>query len=889
MKLQYIIHALVLVVLIGCNKSEEIELQNNRKQLNLPVFTATFDNENSRTYVDDNLYMRWTADDSLSIFTATTFNQKYVFDGETGDNSGTFSAVNTGQFGTGNTISTNYAVYPYSKSTKISEDGTITLTLPEKQSYAQNSFGVNANTMVAATKNANDYLLLFKNVGGYLKLKLYGDNVTVGSIALSGNNGEKIAGTATVSVRSDELPSVTMGDGATTTITLDCGNGVKLGTSADTATEFWFVVPPTTFENGISVTVYDIDGKPCFFASSTSLTIARNSVDTMAAIEVKCDIPNNQIWYSSVDGKVVEPYKSDRFGANITSNVYKNGKGVITFDGEVTEINAEAFFNCTSMTNIKVPNSVTEIGHHAFEECKLLKNFIIPDGIKWIGVETFYGCMSLASITIPNSVISIENNAFHGCRSLTNITIPEGLKNIMSHAFQYCSSLTSINIPNGVTSIGWGAFDGCSSLTSVDIPDGVVSIEEWTFAHCSKLSNINIPNGVTHIGYRAFLECKSLKSVTIPSSVTSIGDEVFSRCSSLSGMYSDYSSADNRCLIVDGVLKAFAPAGLTEYTIPHEVTSIGDTAFQGCSSLASITIHSGVTSIGEYAFNSCIALTSITIPNSVTSIGDRALSACYNLKYLYCESTSVPSLGKESIEVHNLKAIYVPSTSTDAYKAAEGWKDYADKIVGISTEISKDNWSFLRDELIYGSFWDSSKSVPVEACNDMYTIDSMKNAKERFYDASIYKFWDGVIETAENNGQINYFHSGPVHYPFSYFIDMGRGIKIDQLRVWQRFDYLWSKYSPKTFEIWISNDSNAADGILEDWELVGQYTIEKPAIEAEAEQEAINGSHFWIYPEIKKLTREFRYLRFKCITDFSGEGYIGCLSELSLYGVSVVK
>ena len=102
------------------------------------------------------------------------------------------------------------------------------------------------------------------------------------------------------------------------------------------------------------------------------------------------------------------------------------------------------------------------------------------------------------------------------------------------------------------------------------------------------------------------------------------------------------------------------------------------------------------------------------------------------------------------------------------------------------------------------------------------------------------------------------------------------------MRVWQRYDYLYKTYGPRVFEIWISDDANAADGILEDWELVGTYAIVKAATDAEAMQEAIDGHEFWIYPADVDFTRQFQYLRFKCLDDF-GSGTIGCLSELTLW------
>ena len=133
-------------------------------------------------------------------------------------------------------------------------------------------------------------------------------------------------------------------------------------------------------------------------------------------------IPSNQIRYTSSDGNVVEPSYTDDFGANITDNTYENGIGIITFDGNVTNIGYEAFSGCESLTSITIPDSVTSIGSEAFYGCENLTSVTIGNSVTSIGDGAFYDCESLTSITIPNSVTTIEYNAFDGCTSLTSIT-----------------------------------------------------------------------------------------------------------------------------------------------------------------------------------------------------------------------------------------------------------------------------------------------------------------------------------------------------------------------------------------------------------------------------------------------------------------------------------
>ena len=235
-------------------------------------------------------------------------------------------------------------------------------------------------------------------------------------------------------------------------------------------------------------------------------------------------------------------------------------------------------FNSNS-ESYDIHTSCKSIFKDAFYNCSSLTSIVIPDSVTSIGDGAFYYCSSLTSINIPNSVTSIGDDTFSGCSKLTSITIPNGVRSIGDFAFDRCSKLTSINIPNSVTSIGENAFSS-TGLTSITIPDSVTSIGDGAFYHCSSLTSINIPNSVTSIGDGTFYLCSSLTSINIPNSVTSIGDNAFRDCRSL-----------------------------TLINIPNSVTSIGSYAFSGCSNLTSIIIPISVTSIGGYAFKSCDKLT----------------------------------------------------------------------------------------------------------------------------------------------------------------------------------------------------------------------------------------------------------------------------------------
>ncbi len=615
-----------LFAFVGCSQDDVV---TPNAPIEKPTYYASFaDAEaDSRTYLDENFMLLWHNDDRISLF-ATTYNEEYAFADATGSNSGAFNAVDKDSYVTGNAISTTYAVYPYNAANAISNSEILTIYFPAEQSYAEDSFGRGANTMVAAAQSSSSKLLPFRNAGGYMMLKLYGENKTVKSIELKGNNEEVISGAATAEAKYGYLPLITMGAEGGKTITLTCQNAVELGATEAEATTFWIVVPPITFEEGFTITVTDADGGTYTKSTSKPTTINRNEIKSMSALAPtftgETENPentkpaNNEIWYTSTDGNIVEPYDSSVFGANIVSNTYENAKGVITFDGEVTKIGKWAFRDCSSLTSITIPDGVTEIGYMTFISCYNLTNITIPDSVTEIGYYAFAGCSDLTSITIPDSVTKIGSNPFRSCHDLVEFK-------------------------------GKFAADNGRCL----IVDGVLN----SFAPAG-ITTYNIPDSVTKIGSDAFYSCSGLTSVNIPDSVTSIGDYAFYSCRSL-----------------------------TNITIPDSVTEIGDYAFDYCDGLTSITIPDSVTEIGESAFSSCRRLTSITIPYSVTGIGHAAFYDCSGLRRVFCERTTPPTAnfeGSSSWSAFNDNAadrkIYVPTESVDAYKSANGWKEYADSI-----------------------------------------------------------------------------------------------------------------------------------------------------------------------------------------------------------------
>ena len=641
MKTFRFIAACAALFAVGCSQfqdaDEKVSISTTHQR-----YYASLDEE-TKTYVEENKYLRWHAEDEISVFPTHTTNVRYQFEGETGDKSGSFKTLEADAV-TGTPLNYTYAVYPYNSTNSISEEGVLSVTLPAMQLYNKHSFGKGANTEVAVSESAVSDKLFFKNACGYLKLRLYGESQEIKSVTLRGNNSEKISGAATITATFEGVPEVVMGEGATTDVVIICEEGVVLGATAEEATEFWFVLPPMTFEKGFTVYVSG-EVREMKQSTSNSVTIERNQILPMQTLKVEPNITiaNRKIYYTSSDGNIVTPrVGKDYFGANIISNTYENGQGVITFDGEVTKIGGSAFSNCSNLASVTIPEGVTSIESRAFRSCSRLTSVTIPEGVTSIGYEVFSGCSSLKSVTIPDSVTEIESFAFSGCSSLTSVNIPESVSYIGESAFSYCSSLTSVVIPDGITEIKEDTFQKCTSLKSVTIPASVTEIENYAFYKCNNLTEVHItdlsswceikysgvynygkgplyyaknlylngklvegdlviPDGTSIIGIYAFYGCSAITSVTIPDSVKVIGYEAFCECTSLKSA-----------------------------TIGNGVTSIEYGAFNSCSSLKSVTLGDGVTSIGQSAF-SWTSLESITIPDSVERIYDYAFSTCKNL------------------------------------------------------------------------------------------------------------------------------------------------------------------------------------------------------------------------------------------------------------------
>lgn len=381
----------------------------------------------------------------------------------------------------------------------------------------------------------------------------------------------------------------------------------------------------------------------------------------------------------------------------VGSSAFENCSEItsVTIPASIIDIAWSAFSGCSGLTSVTIGEGIASIGSNAFANCSSLSSFTInAKEAPTVSANTFtnipkscvlnYPEGSYASyaswsewFTVPVPEICI-NGVYYKIVSDTEVAVTFQGDAYNSYADEYIGdvvipeTITYGDKEYTVTSIGLSAFSGCENLTSVTLPSTITELGEYAFNYCTSLKSVNLPEGVTTIANRAFRICHSLTSIEIPASVETIGESAFYECKALQsisfkGNASIGSGAFNLCSaltkvsvddIADWCQMEFTgysanplyyagnlyvgDALLTELTVPSEVTTISNYAFDGYKKLTSVDFGEGINTIGSYAFRNCSGLTSLTIPANVTSIEDNAFYGCTNVGEIVIEDAEEP-------------------------------------------------------------------------------------------------------------------------------------------------------------------------------------------------------------------------------------------------------
>ena len=523
---------------------------------------------------------------------------------------------------------------------------------------------------------------------------------------------------------------------------------------------------------------FEVDGIYYNITDATNKTVEVAKSNYTGSITIPVQVTNNNVTYTVTSIRSLAFY-------------YCSGLTSVEIPNSVTAIQDQTFEYCTNLQSITIPSSVKSIGYRAFENCQSLQTVNLSEGLNSIGVCAFQYCVNLQSVVIPSSVATVNSYAFRDCTKLADVTFNSTTAPSAGDAvFDKISSSAVLRYPAGSDYSGWSSYfarteeyattigGSCGANVNWTLVDGVLTITgsgemddlsyntiPWK-EYRGDIKAVVIEDGVTNIGAYAFDNCSGITSVVIGNSVTSIGEYAFYNCT-----------------------------GLTCIEIPNSVTSIEMGAFNGCSGLTSIEIPYSVTSIGTYAFQYCYRLASIvvdegntvfdsrdncnaiiytasntivlgcyntTFPNSVTSIGGYAFSGCFWLISIEIPN-SVTSIGGYAFsECYGLSNIVIPSSVTSIGYSAF---NLCTRLTSVTSYIPADN-------LFYTSaFYD----VDVDAC----TLYVPYGAKTKYASTSGWNYFTKIVELrpSEITITINQYGSGTYCSDFALDFSNVEGLK----------------------------------------------------------------------------------------------------------------
>jgi hypothetical protein len=373
----------------------------------------------------------------------------------------------------------------------------------------------------------------------------------------------------------------------------------------------------------------------------------------------------------------------------------------------VIAIGKNAFFYCTDLTSVTLPNTIQSLKEGSFEMTGIT-TLNIPESVTTIGEDCFWSS-KLESITVPGSVKELGDNAFRMCRQLTSITFEEGVESLGAASLYCCEALTTLRFPESLTTIGDKCFQSCEALTDIEISKNVSNVGEGLFVNCTNLESVavnaenpylksvdgvlfsadgktlyaypfgkqgesyTVPAGTETIVGFAFQKNPSLKSVKLADETLSLGQYCFNEIPNFTSI--DFGTSlqtiGDFCFMNVPLVK--------EFNFPQSLKTICQMAISKNTGLTQIVIPDGVETIGDYAFFGCDKVTEIHIGSGLKSLDKIVFQRTYSVQDVYCSAIEPPTSPAKQFQDDNYASatLHVPTGTADAYSEAEGWKYFA--------------------------------------------------------------------------------------------------------------------------------------------------------------------------------------------------------------------
>jgi len=693
--------ALLIIGLLafGCDKAETGEPDSGVLPDAMPEFTAATGDESTRTALDG-LSVVWLEGDAVAVFAGNEEAVEYSVKEGCGGGTTTTLVSKASTPPKGKQIAGNVAYYPCADVVFCAKDGDsykVITTVPERQTYSQNSFGGGSMPMVAVTESVSDTRLSFKNIFGVLKIPMRMDKVRVKSIEVKGNAGEKLSGDATVTCSDKGAPSIQFSSDAKETMTLDCGEGIELNPT--TAVPFYIPLPPVTFSKGITVKFVLSTGETVVRTADKELAIVRSSILNMP--EVEDEEPEEDQYIDliydviTVSGKTLlwdDSYFSDsspfwhrdeygdRRPIKITKVIY-DGKEVLVngyrlapsyqfdrtgellvriyYDGVLEEVQTIRsklgwFVKYDPECRLKKAIFPKSVNRFSFSDLPVLYSVTVKG--EDILYESVRDCPNLTEFIGPRAsedsrclvAKSGQLIAFAPC-GVKEYSIPEGITSIRDEVFYSYDEkysgihLESVSFPSTLKVIGKAAFSGCHSLKNISNLDGLEKVGNGAFSGTG-LESVSLPDGC-EVGTEVFSGCGQLTYASLPKTLTSIPKGIFYGCQSLGTVL-----------------------------LPDNYISIERDAFRECTALESFVFPSSLSYIGDYAFSRS-GIKSVAIPNSVTYLGSDAFWSTPLEEISFEEGCKITRLLESTFAYTNLSTVTIPSSVScieqDVFKNCE--------------------------------------------------------------------------------------------------------------------------------------------------------------------------------------------------------------------------